>query len=376
MAILGNMGNMAAAGNMGNMGNMGNIGGIAGAGAADPALAIGLMVSAQILFGHAADADDPLDLVKVEPAHHLAPGAERNLGRWFPWVRASLYLTDFLRDLDWDATYGSAASPGEVALSYRKREGDAAGAKTFYVVKRPAMAVFAAQLEQLRNYMDQRAERATEILNQVALPPDYLGSIIGLTARNRRTLELMNTALVIAGNVGMIAKHHLACRRPGDIGARVLPMLPTPDHGSFPSGHATEAFAVATVLSGLVRSDAGRKHFPAGDKLVALLHKQAERIAVNRTVAGVHYPIDSWAGAALGVAVGQIILAKCGEPSAGPVRYDYDAKAKSDFLLAHFLDDSKALAEGLTVNRAAFPVDVSPVFRWLWSEVKAEFVPT
>ena len=35
---------------------------------------------------------------------------------------------------------------------------------------------------------------------------------------------------------------------------------------------------------------------------------------MNRTVAGVHYPIDTWAGAVLGRAVGQIVLAKCGAP--------------------------------------------------------------
>jgi hypothetical protein len=173
----------------------------------------------------------------------------------------------------------------------------------------------------------------------------------------------------------MIAKHHLACRRPGDLGARVLPMLPTPDHGSFPSGHATEAFAVATVLSGLVRSEVGSKHFPAGEKLVALLHKQAERIAVNRTIAGVHFPVDSWAGAALGVAVGQIILAKSGEPSAKPVGYEYDAKAESDFLLADFLVAATANGHGLTARPGAIAVDISPVFQWLWNEAKAEFVP-
>jgi hypothetical protein len=338
-------------------------------------LAAGLMLSAQILFGHESDTDDPLDLRKVQPSHHLTAGSQRNLGRWFPWVRTSLYMTDFMRDLDWTAAHEPDAARGEVVLSYRKREGAAAGTNSFYVVKRPAMTVFSAQLEVMRNYMDQRAERAPEILNQVALPPDYLGSILGLTGRNRRTLELMNIALVIAGNVAMIAKHHLACRRPGDIGARVLPMLPTPDHGSFPSGHATEAFAVATVLSGLVRSEVGSKHFPAGEKLVALLHKQAERIAVNRTIAGVHFPVDSWAGAALGVAVGQIILAKSGEPSAKPVGYEYDAKAESDFLLADFLVAATANGHGLTARPGAIAVDISPVFQWLWNEAKAEFVP-
>lgn len=374
MATTGNMGNMGNMAALGNMGNMGNMSSAAVASGADPALATGMMLSAQFLFGHAVDPNDPLDAEKVRPFHHLTAGPRNNLGRWFPWVRASLFLSDFLRDLNWTASYETAGSPGEVSLSYRARAGRTAGLNTFYVVKRPAMDVFAAQLKQMRNYMDQQPERAPEILNQAALPPDYLGSIIGLTARNRRVLELMNVTLGIAGSVSMIPKHHLACRRPGDIGSRVLPMLPTPDHGSFPSGHATEAFAVATVLSGLVRSDVGQRHFPAGEKLVALLLKQAERIAVNRTVAGLHYPIDSWAGAALGTVVGRIILAKCGEPDITVQRFDYDAKPESDFLLAEFLDPEVAHANGL-VTAEALPVDGSALFQWLWSEAKAELSP-
>ena len=39
------------------------------------------------------------------------------------------------------------------------------------------------------------------------------------------------------------------------------------------------------------------------------LTRQAARIAINRTVAGVHFPVDSIAGAMLGLLIGQYVVA-------------------------------------------------------------------
>ena len=52
----------------------------------------------------------------------------------------------------------------------------------------------------------------------------------------------------MGAHLAMIAKHALAVRRPDQLDGRILPMIPTPGHGAFPSAHATEAYAVATVL--------------------------------------------------------------------------------------------------------------------------------
>ena len=38
------------------------------------------------------------------------------------------------------------------------------------------------------------------------------------------------------------------CYRPVEYNAEVQPMITTPGHGSFPMGHATQAYAVAHVL--------------------------------------------------------------------------------------------------------------------------------
>jgi undecaprenyl-diphosphatase len=69
------------------------------------------------------------------------------------------------------------------------------------------------------------------------------------------------------------------------------PLLEAPSTFSFPSGHATVAFACATVLSLAVP----RLRWP--------LYALAALIAFSRVYVGVHYPGDVLAGAVLGVAI-------------------------------------------------------------------------
>src|SRR4030095_6798907 len=99
-----------------------------------------------------------------------------------------------------------------------------------------------------------------------------------------------------------------AVLRPHELSPQVQPMIPTPNHGSWPSGHATEAHAVARVLFELVARGAVAA---ADNQLRELLMRQAARIAINRTVAGMHYPVDSMAGQALGLAVGEYFIQRC-----------------------------------------------------------------
>jgi hypothetical protein len=82
----------------------------------------------------------------------------------------------------------------------------------------------------------------------------------------------------------------------------VHPVIQTPDHSSFPSGHSMEAFAAATVLDRLV---AGKLYTATGR--TSLPFQIAHRIATNRTVAGVHFPVDSLAGALVGCRIGDAV---------------------------------------------------------------------
>jgi undecaprenyl-diphosphatase len=88
------------------------------------------------------------------------------------------------------------------------------------------------------------------------------------------------------------------------------PLLETPSTYSFPSGHATVAFACATVLALAV------------PRLRWWLYALAALIAFSRVYVGVHYPGDVVAGAVLGVAIATALrmLAGALRRSAPPTR--------------------------------------------------------
>ena len=114
----------------------------------------------------------------------------------------------------------------------------------------------------------------------------------GLSWR-RPTLAVRTAAtILVAEAVSGGAKDWLARERPPLRDPDPEPLVSLPATSSFPSGHATVAFACATMLALAVP----RLRWP----LVAL----AALIAFSRVYVGVHYPLDVLAGAALGVLIG------------------------------------------------------------------------
>ena len=72
--------------------------------------------------------------------------------------------------------------------------------------------------------------------------------------------------------------------------------MSVPGSGSFPSGHATIAFACATVIAW------------ASPKLAVPAFLLAAAIAFSRVYAGVHWPLDVLGGAILGVLLATALL--------------------------------------------------------------------
>jgi hypothetical protein len=209
---------------------------------------------------------------------------------------------------------------------------------------------------------------------------DYYLGILGLqVARAPYLSELLVLTQQIAGASVMTAKHYLACRRPDEIDSRIMPLIPAPTHGSLPSGHATQAIALATVVDKLLGQLAGATtgHI---DKRRDLTWALAHRIAVNRTVAGVHYPMDSWAGAVIGRGVGHAIAALGQNTAQATYSFSHDPNADEAPITDFLLQDMKQLNRNPATNLPGITVDGDPInlggdsaeFQWLWCKALTE----
>jgi hypothetical protein len=189
-------------------------------------------------------------------------------------------------------------------------------------------------------------------------------------------MELIDIALRLANFVEMRLKHALASRRPIEHSPQIQPIILTPGHSAFPSGHATEAFMIAYVLWRLQPGVA-----PATNRLwLEQLLRQAARVAINRTIAGVHYPVDSAAGQLLGLALGDYFLRRAGAGTGSfePWRFDgerFTGNADFDWRLLYDAPNDARLDAAFTDRLAAASAapQASPLLTWVWGKAAAEW---
>ena len=188
-----------------------------------------------------------------------------------------------------------------------------------------------------------------------------LGGLLDLRARRPPwSMALAGAAAGIAAAVAVGLKEAFDRARPPVADPSFVSVVPPPGSDSFPSGHAAEAFAAATVLAALHP----RLRVPAF-VLAAL-------VALSRVYLGVHYPADVIVGAALGLVLGAVVvsiarriaraaaqqedLAAGGaerEPEGAPARLDDDLGTAPD--RARPLEHRGDLAEQGSVRRLAAP---------------------
>jgi hypothetical protein len=163
-------------------------------------------------------------------------------------------------------------------------------------------------------------------------------------------------------------------------------MILTPGHAALPSGHATEAFTMALVLWRLLQAagTAPQNPNPVYNDIsygVQLL-RQAARIAINRTVAGVHFPVDSVAGALLGLTLGQYLVTRASGATTYPA-YGFNGEEYPNDRDFFWQDIFDVEADPPVVKTAAdhiddltaqtiLPVSPSPL-GWLWGKAKLEW---
>jgi membrane-associated phospholipid phosphatase len=257
----------------------------------------------------------------------------------------------------------------------------------------PLPAKIAEQMAELRSAMDLRADRLPEIIAQSDGFSAFFAAQMPF-GMNRRpyTVHLIGALHDSVVAVEQRMKHLCSVPRPFDLSPQIQPIISTPGHSAYPSGHATEAFAHATILAALRLSGSGTPDSGLIDAILAalspaaeaapvtdpviLLYRLAARIADNRTVAGVHYPVDSAHGALLGFGVTLAFISHClgGGPDRPVPEWAADANDWSgDFTLRKWCaalgsTPQHGWRSGTTTVAKAEPWQVLPL---LWKAAQA-----
>jgi hypothetical protein len=248
-------------------------------------------------------------------------------------------------------------------------------------LKRPTDALFQSQLALVQSYSDLRSERAGEILSQIVPQTAAWSAIAGLQPeRHRYTFELLGVGLRFVHQIEMRMKCLLECPRPMEFSPTIQPMILTPGHSTYPSGHATESYFIAELLPMLAKGSAENLEPEVSDRrsLRAQLRRLAYRIAENRVVAGVHYPLDSLAGQLLGTALAREFAFSCGLKGAAVKGGRFDptqgGRPAADYepVLDKVIDDS--LGMKLEPREVDPPTDRREVLKVLWSEARKEWL--
>ncbi|MGH8758523.1 MAG: phosphatase PAP2 family protein [Burkholderiales bacterium] len=293
------------------------------------------------------------------------------LVQWAADRRLQVCELDLLSGLHFDVSQAKDS----VALGFVDLDKKPLKSHSIVRLMRPTAKVFKQQLQLVADYAELREDRASEIVTQMTPQVPFWASIVGLQPhRHKWTLELIVLSLILASDVEMRFKHAFTCPRPMELSPQIQPMLDTPGHASWPSGHATEAFTVVTVLLALLESANG-----TAGKYREQLERQAARIAVNRTVAGLHCPVDSAAGRLLGTSLGEFLVARClGNNKLHERGFDgrkfHDAQGNVvDFDLRVSMDDNHSgYYEYLSKIGT---VAASPLLAFMWSKAAKEWEP-
>jgi undecaprenyl-diphosphatase len=129
-----------------------------------------------------------------------------------------------------------------------------------------------------------------------------LGILLAVIWRRPRLLVLLLAADFAADGLSYALRQWIGRERPPLVYPEPKPLVHVPHSGSFPSGHASVAFACATVLAW------------ASPPLRIAAFVLAAAIAWSRVYVGVHWPLDVLGGAILGVLVAIALLRLAASP--------------------------------------------------------------
>jgi acid phosphatase (class A) len=144
--------------------------------------------------------------------------------------------------------------------------------------------------EQLRQVIDasvDREERLDEILDQHEGAIKYwLGMLMIDPGSAPATFQLICVARLVGEVVVMCLKEEYKVARPSQVCPAIVPVVDPPVTPAFPAGHALQSHLISLCLEKAERASAQPD----------LLFVLSNRIARNRVIAGLHYPLDNEAG--------------------------------------------------------------------------------
>lgn len=256
----------------------------------------------------------PRNSVTVVLGNQEAPA----LWRWGEDFRVSAAVAELLGRLVVRGTQVWWVPPPEALQPM----GSDAPCKLFTLVPPEPHFDYSDQIDKVLRAAVEREERMPEILTQAKDIGVFFDAITGIDrASAPRLRELLEVAWEVSTHLVMQLKHNVAEWRPHQRCARVYPAIITPGHGSLPSGHATMAMLAAEVLGELL--------YPPGDNRRSALQRLARRIAFNRVVAGVHFPMDSAVGDALARQLASVFVA-AGRGYGPPGPYCFEVRPGSE----------------------------------------------
>ncbi len=119
-------------------------------------------------------------------------------------------------------------------------------------------------------------------------------------------------------------KHKFSRIRPYQRDKELSLLIDGPPHASYPSGHATQGYLLALVLSDLLEK---------GDPRVDELMELGTRMGTRREIAGVHYPSDTRAGVELAKQLKDWLMKK-------PDFHEVFFAAKAELAATHFANST------------------------------------
>ncbi len=195
---------------------------------------------------------------------------------------------DFFAISDWDPFFVDALTGKSRHLR--------ADWRSKYVVPPPPTdaAVIKAEISELKALATVRKARKAEIEAQREGTVEPFLAAVGCIGRDKKELyKLIDDVQVDAVIAVMHFKLKFSRLRPNKVDPSLTVLFPPPRHPAYPSGHATQAYSSAIILSELA------------PKLADQVEKIGQRMAFNREIAGVHYRSDTIAGKILALQIAE-----------------------------------------------------------------------